>query len=399
MPDFRYEGIDRAGTGLAGTLAAADLPAALRALDQLGIVATRVNGATEPSRRWKRRGPSSADRLALLREFAVLVRAGVPLLECVEALIDAHRDGDFEAELTRLRTLLSGGARLERALQEAGLPLPRYVVQLIAAGESSGRLGEALASAVTQMANDFQIRQEIRNALTYPTVLILAGFAALSIMFVSVVPRFAHLLKNGRADLPWLSRVVIESGLFVKDHIAWLGMGCAALVGLIAVALFKPTGRESALALVARAPLVGRWLREVDVGRWAMTLAALLANRIQLLPALELSSGVPRLQAVRTALAGAVQELRLGKSLASVLETAHFLSRTQINLIRAGERSGQLATMIAALGEAQLDFCRNRMKRFLTLLEPIAILVLGILMGTLMISIMLAITSLNTMRL
>ena len=75
------------------------------------------------------------------------------------------------------------------------------------------------------MANDYQIRQEIRNALTYPTVLIVAGFAALAIMFVSVVPRFAHLLKSGRADLPWLSRVVIESGLFVKDHIAWLGMG------------------------------------------------------------------------------------------------------------------------------------------------------------------------------
>ena len=399
MPDFRYEGIDRTGNSTAGKVAAVDLSAALRDIGQLGIVATRVRGAREPSRRWKGRGPTSADRLALLREFAVLVRAGVPLLECVEALIDAHRDGDFAAELTRLRSLLSGGARLERALHDAGFPLPRYVVQLIAAGESSGRLGEALSSAVTQMANDYQIRQEIRNALTYPTVLIVAGFAALSIMFVSVVPRFAHLLRNGRADLPWLSRVVIESGLFVKDHIAWLGMGGAAIVGLIAVALFKPAGRESALALVARVPFVGSWLREVDVGRWAMTLAALLANRIQLLPALELSSRVPRLLAVRTALDGAVQELRLGRSLATVLGTAHFLSRTQINLIRAGERSGQLAAMVAALGEAQLDLCRNRMKRFLTLLEPIAILVLGILMGTLMISIMLAITSLNTMRL
>ena len=399
MPDFRYEGIDRTGTAIAGSVAAVDLPAALRDLDELGIVATRVRGAREPGRPRKVRRPSHADRLALLREFAVLVRAGVPLLECVEALVDAHRDGDFEAELTRLRALLSGGARLERALHDAGFPLPRYVVQLIAAGESSGRLGEALSSAVAQMANDFQIRQEIRNALTYPLVLIIAGFAALSIMFVSVVPRFAHLLKNGRADLPWLSRVVIESGLFVKDHIAWLGMGGAAMAGLIAVALFKPAGRERALAWVARAPLVGRWLHEVDVGRWAMTLAALLANRIQLLPALELSSGVPRLPAARASLDGAVQELRLGRSLATVLGDANFLSRTQINLIRAGERSGQLAAMVAALGEAQIDLSRNRMKRFLTLLEPIAILVLGILMGTLMISIMLAITSLNTMRL
>jgi len=399
MPDFRYEGVDRTGKSIAGTLVAADLSEAMQGIGRLGILATRVRGSGEPRRRRQGRVPSHADRLSLLREFAVLVRAGVPLLESVEALVDAHRGGDFEIELAQLRSLLSGGMRLERALQDAGFPLPRYVMQLIAAGESTGRLGEALSGAVAQMANDFQIREEIRNALTYPAVLICAGFAALAIMFVSVVPRFAHLLRNGRADMPLLSRVVIESGLFVKDHIAWLGMGAVAIVGLVAVALLKPAGRESAFALIARLPVVGRWLHDVDVGRWAMTLAALLANRIQLLPALELSSQVPRLQAVRDALGGAVQELRLGRSLAGVLETAQFLSRTQLNLVRAGERSGQLAAMIAALGEAQLDACRNRMKRFLTLLEPIAILVLGILMGTLMISIMLAITSLNTMRL
>ena len=173
-------------------------------------------------------------------------------------------------------------------MKQGGLALPLYVLALVQAGGASGELGPALADAASQMRHERRIGQELRNALVYPVVLVLSGIVAVMVIFIGVVPRFASLLKSSRAEVPALSRWVIEGGLFVKQHLLGFGLGTVGLVAVIAFVLASPVWRASALSLAARAPLLGPWLVRVEIGRWATVLGTLLANRVPIIEAIGL---------------------------------------------------------------------------------------------------------------
>ncbi len=395
MVEFRYQATGAGGQTVSGHLPASNQAEAVRLLQSQGLTPTTLEAGAGVAT--KTRGRASAqDRRLVMRELATLLKAGVPLGEAVESLAGAHAASQIGEAFSRVHASLRGGARFSAALTNSGLVLPAYVFQMTAAAEMTGKLAAALADAAAQMEYEERVQQEMRNALIYPSVLVASGIGATLLTFIVVVPKFANLLKNSRADLPWLSVWVLQLGLFVKENLLWLGLGALALFFSGVAAFSRPGVRAWAWRMLARAPLLGRWLVEIEIGRWAALLGILLENRVPIVRAMELAQEAVRLDEMRFKFQLALRDLRAGKRLADALTSTAMLAPTGLNLIRVGERSGELATMLRTLATLYATAASERMKRFLILLEPVAILLIGGVIGTIMIAIMMAITGLST---
>ena len=400
---YTYRALGADGQPCQGVVVAGDEAAALRDLVRQGLMPISVNapGAVAPARpgagRPSRPGRvNGADRVSLVQELATLLGAGISLAEALPSLAQAYAAHALGPALAGLDRDVRAGQRFSEALSRSPLGLPAYVIALAEAGEAGGELAGALRDAAVQMEHERRIGQELRNALVYPAVLVLSGVLAVLVIFVGVVPRFASLLKSSRADVPALSRAVIEAGLFVKQNLLAFGLGSAALVLITVVALSRPAVRAAVFDALSRMPVVGPWLLRLEIGRWTTVLGQLLANRVPIITALVLSSGALRLRRLRDDLAAAPRELERGRTLSDVLGGLDWFPATRLNLVRVGERSGELPRMLAVLGAMETDAARTLQKRALALIEPAAILLIGGVIGFIMVAVMMAITSLNT---
>jgi general secretion pathway protein F len=397
MIEFRYSALNTQGQTLEGVISARNEAEAARLLRQKELAPLEIDSrATAHTGAGARRKSGREERLLLLRELATLLAAGVPLAEAVESIGQSHRSSQGGAAFGVIHQHLRGGESFAASLAAAKLGFPEYVKQLAAAGEMTGKLSQALDSAATQMDYEYRMRAEMRNALVYPAVLVVSGITVVFLIFVFVVPKFANMLKSSRAKIPEFSALVLQTGMFVNDNLLWVALGGAALVGAAAAALRSRELRARLYAASSRLPLVGTWILENEIGRWSAMLATLLENRVPIVRALELAQDGVGLGAVRDRLQLALKEIRAGHKLADALAANHTVSEIGVNLVRVGERSGELPAMLRTLATLYENAGRDRMKRLLALLEPVAILCIGVIVGFIMIAIIMAITSINT---
>ena len=398
--DFQYQAVNAQGQPVTGQSSAAGEREATRLLRQMDLtpveisLAGRVATATNRVKR-----ASQQDKTLVVRELATLLHAGISLAEAVESIGQTHTDSAIGPAFAHIHGKLRGGESFSQGLKSAQIEWPDYLFQLVAAGEHTGKLADALESAAGQMEYEQRIRSEMRNALIYPGILVFSGISATLLIFIVVVPKFANLLKNTRAQLPDISVWVLTIGLFVKENLLWVGLGALAVVLAAIAMLANPLLRARMLQTLSRAPILGTWLIETEIGRWASMLGTLLENRVPILKAMELAQDGMRLNAVKHKLQQALREVRGGKKIAEALSGGQILNVTGLNLIRVGERSGELPKMLRTLAGLYETSGQQRLKRFLILLEPVAILTIGVVIGTIMVAVMLAITSLSNISL
>ena len=395
--EFRYQAVNAQGQTVAGIIDAGSEREVARRLRQQELTPIEIGSAGRPAESPRRRvrGASHQDKAIVIRELAILLQAGVSLAEAVESIGQTHTDSAIGETFKHVHGKLRGGENFSAALQSAPLTWPDYLFQLVAAGEHTGKLSQALQSAATQMEYEQRISSEMRNALIYPAILVFSGIAATLLIFIVVVPKFASILKNSRSQIPAISVWVLSAGMFVKENLLWVGLGAAAVVLTVVSLVANAQVRSKMMQTLSRVPILGRWLVETEIGRWAAMLSTLLENRVPILKAMELTQNGMRLTAVKHKLQQTLREVRGGKKMALALAEVQMLNVTGLNLIRVGERSGELANMLRTLATLYETAGRERLKRFMILLEPIAILLIGGVIGTIMIAVMLAITSLN----
>lgn len=399
LQSFQYEAFDTAGRVLTGRLEASHEREAQRTLEGRGLTLVSLAAAKPPAAKAGlftiQRGVTAQDRILALKQLALLLKAGVPLIQGIGALKNQASHPVLTEAFAGMEKRLRSGDTFTNALAAAMPSLPTYVNQLAASGEAIGHLGQALDDAAAQMAYDRQIRQDIRNALTYPAILISAGITAVLFIFIVVVPRFSTMVANAKEPLPWISAVVINTGMFLNDNkllllLAFIGLGWW---GLITIRNAKRM--EQLREVMGNLPLIGIWLREAEVARWASMLGTMLANGVDLIKGLQLARDGVRLSGLRDRLDQAVKLVRGGQSLSAAIASQHAFSDTALSLIQVGEESGELPTMLKSLAALYEDTARQRMKQFLLILEPAAILLIGIVVGGIVAAIMLAITSIN----
>lgn len=399
--EYRYEAVNSQGQTVSGLISAGGDREAARLLREQDLTPVEVapigSNAQVPTVRAKR--ASAQDKAIVIRELAILLQAGVSLAEAVESIGQSHTDSAIGPAFAHVHGKLRGGESFSQGLRSAPLEWPDYLFQLVAAGEQTGKLAQALQSAAAQMEYEQRVASEMRSALMYPGILVFSGIAATLLIFIVVVPKFANILKSNKAQVPDISVWVLTIGMFVRENLLWVGLGAVAVAMAIATVLANREHRTRLLQSVSRLPILGRWLVETEIGRWAAMLGTLLENRVPILKAMEITQEGTRLVEMRRKLQQALRDVKGGKKLADALGGVQLLDVTGLNLVRVGERSGELASMLRALATLHENAGRERLKRFLILLEPMAILVIGGVIGLVMVSVMLAITSLSNMPL
>ncbi|EQD80495.1 type II secretion system protein, partial [mine drainage metagenome] len=197
MPSFRYEALNADGVVMNGILNADDERAAMRALERNGLTPLKVaeHAATRGAlAAWRQRKPTVPELSVPLYELCTMLKAGVPLVDAVAAQGQSSHHPQVTAAFAGMAQALRRGRSFADALGSSGLQLPPYIQQLVRAGELTGRMGEALSGGVAQMEYEHRLHSEMRNALIYPTILVLAGIGAVLVMFAFVVPKFSMLL-------------------------------------------------------------------------------------------------------------------------------------------------------------------------------------------------------------
>ena len=390
---FVYEAANDSGSEINGELEAVDKNAALRELHRSGLTVTHITQAAESTSDYKRRS-NKQDLLLSLHEMATLLDSGVSISETIDAQSKANYPLDLKLKYQEMADRVRSGATFSEAMDAAKFETPSYFSQLTKSGELTGNLALSLKEGVSQFEYDLKSQEEFRSAMIYPTVLVLSGVAAVLLIFLFVVPKFAPLVA-GNDDLPMLSAMILGAGMLFNNNPGSLGLG-ALLVGGITTWLFQQQSvRDLTIKALFRTPIIGRWLNESDVATWTSLMASLLAAKVDLLPALELARNSARSEVRKTMLKQVEKEIKAGLGLADSLEKSKVLTPTGYNLIRSGERTGKLPQMMRSVAQLYEDAAKTRMKRALALIEPIAILIIGSVIGTIILGVILAITSVN----
>lgn len=394
MASFRYEAMATDGATLGGRLDAPDLRSASRELKKRGLMPISIEAVAQRGVGRKRK-TTAKDRLLAINDLVTLISAGVPLGEVLPALVDGDENSVLAGAFTEMDRQLKRGRPFVEALR-AGLPeLPDYVFQLAQIGSETGDLAAALKDAHDQMEYDARLRQDIRNALVYPTVLVTAGVLAVLFIFVAVVPRFSAMFAERMDTLPWLSAVIFKIGNAVNSNLLLTFGGLAAFVMAVVAVARMPKVQTYVRETALRVPLVGAWIIEVETARWAGMASKLLNNSVPMMRALALARASLQTRSLVEPMDQVERAVRSGVALSRALGDYTVFDSTSINMIRVGERAGNLPHMLHALGDMHERSSRNRLKRLLLLIEPVAIILIGGVIGVFVSAIILAINSIN----
>ena len=407
MPLYSYRAVSPAGDVSSGQLEAANeseivdrlrdqglLP--MQIAQALGAAATGERASKPPRASWFAPKRVTRDNvLGITRELATLLRAGLPLDRALELLITLAPSLPVAVMLQGVRDEVRGGKSLSQALDARREVFSRFYVNIVRAGEAGGALGTVLQRLAETMERTKELRESVRSALIYPTILIFVAVASVMVLLVFVVPQFQSTFAQAGKALPLPTQVVIVVGTFLRN---WWWAALPAMV--LAVLWFRRRGRVPSVrrvrdARLLRTPLLGDLIAKVEIARFARTLATLLANGVTLLAGLGIVKETMGNVVLSTALDGVTAKLREGKGFGRPLADTGLFPRLATQMILVGEESGRLEEMLARVADVYDREVATAVKRFLAVLEPILILSLAVMVGGIVFSILLGVMGMS----
>jgi type IV pilus assembly protein PilC len=400
MPSFTYTALDARGMKKAGALEASDVTQVAVILRREGlfpIAVTLAAGGASPGKasfRWPRLRPVAPKELAVFtRQLGTLIRAGLPLLRGLEVLGRQQDNSRFRAVIEALAESIRAGSTLSDAMKRHPRVFDRLYVNMIKAGEAGGLLDAVLDRLARFQEKSLQLRGKIRAALVYPVIVLAVAVTILAALLVFVVPKFkqifADLLKG--APLPPLTRAVLAVSEAVQHH-ALLVAGAAVGVGL-AWRIFRrtPTGGRLADTALVRLPLFGDLVLKAIVARFARTLGTLLASGVPILASLLITRDTCGNTRVAGAITRVHDRVKEGAPVARPLEATKVFPPLVTSMIEVGEHSGQLPEMLNKVADIYEDEVDNAVAGLSALVEPVLILFLAVVVGTIVIALFLPI--------
>jgi general secretion pathway protein F len=404
MPGFEYKGLEVASGKAVKGYRDADSPKALRALlRREGVLLTLATPENERNARSKRDiqllaflyRPSASDVAVLTRQLATLVRAGVPLVESIAALVDQVEKESLVRILTDVSENLKEGTAFATCLSAHPKVFPPLYVNMVAAGEASGTLEAVLERLADFMEGQARLKGKLISALAYPVLMTLIATVLVGALMIGVVPKVTSMFESMQQELPWYTALLI----FVSDTLAgywWLIIGVIAL----SVYTFKrwrgtPGGRMVWDRFVLRVPIFGRLNLLVAVARFSRTLATLLASGVALLPAMDIVKSVLGNVQLEVVVKSAIGSIREGESIAEPLRRSGYFPPMVTHMIAVGEKSGQLEQMLENVSRAYEADVETRITTLTSLLEPLIIVVMGGMVAFIAMAIIMPLVQMN----
>jgi general secretion pathway protein F len=400
MGSFSYKAISSQGKAVQGRVVADRIELASRELRLQGLTLLSLEPAGKGAVRADEDAPgpgsaSSDDVLAMTRELAVLLRAGLPIDRALKVMIDMAVEIKVRDLLEELLSSIKAGKGLSQALLSYPEVFSNFYVNMVRSGEASGHLAEVLTRLADYLTNAKSVRSGVVSALVYPAILFTVAVLSIVGMLGFVVPQFETLFNDMGDALPVLTRVVISAG----DGLIRYGWLLLLLLGMTVYVvrhwLRSEEGRAKFDESMVRLPFFGAIIFKYEVSRFSRTVGTLLGNGVSLLRALSIAVETVDNTHIKNSLRVLEPAVKRGQRMSVALEETGTFSPLVIQMIRVGEESGSLDQMMTELADVYDDEVQTGVKRSLTFLEPALILVMGGVIALVIIAILMGIMSVN----
>lgn len=331
--------------------------------------------------------------LVFNQELAALLKAGLPLLQGLNLMLERMKDPVFREVLVQVRDKVKSGVELSDAFASFGDLFPPLYASTLKAGERTGELEQVIRRFIRYLRLVLEARKRVFSALVYPAVLVGLAFAMLFVMAVFVVPRFTVFYDAMDLQLPFLTRVTVGVSVFLRDNLLLLGVGVVAGLGAYARWRRTATGRFAIDRARLRLPFLGPVLHRFAIGEFCRSLSTLLAGGMPLVPALEISVRAVSNAYVRARLMPTLQAVREGQALHAALEATEVFEDLAIDMVKVGEATGALDQMLSSVADFLDEEVEVRMQRILSLIEPLMLIFMGLIVALLLLSVYLPLFS------
>jgi general secretion pathway protein F len=393
---FRAVGSD--GKQRTGSLAAENDKAVARELRRQGLTPVYVGIEAQKSFELKLPmlgGARRRDVLFFTQELSTLLNSGVPLDRSIAITAELTEHSKFRFIVLDVLRTLKGGRSFADSLNTHPEYFSELYVNMVRAGEAGGSL-----AVIFERLSEFErsrddLRSYIVSSMVYPALLTLVGIASIIVLLTFVVPRFATIFEDGRMKIPLPTLIMLEVSKVITAY--WWIAAIFITVVTVSLRIFIGTkkGRMVWDSWRLKIPLLGDALRKAETARFARAMATLVANSVPLVQSIGISAGILNNKLISGALHEVQQGVKRGEGLATPIRKAAVFPPLAAHLLMVGEETGRLDSMFARMADIYEVDTRAAIKRFTSLFEPLVILVMGIVVGSLILSMLLAITGIN----
>jgi type IV pilus assembly protein PilC len=392
MPTFAYAGRTRGGETITGEHIADTMDAAVAALRRQQIQITKIDAVkakAEPKAKAAKKGGAKvpAKSLAIfVRQFSVMIDAGLPLVQCLDILGKQEPHKGFSAVILKTREDVESGAALADAMKKHPKTFDALFSNMIAAGEAGGILDTILKRLATYIEKSVKLKGEVKSAMIYPIAVIVIATLVVGAILWKVIPTFAQLFSGLGAQLPLPTRVVIAA----SNGIVAYGWILVIVVGGLGYALksYYATegGRHVIDAITLKLPILGDILRKVAVARFCRTLSTLLASGVPILDGLDITARTSGNAIIEDAILLTRSGIERGETVSGPLRESNVFPSMVVQMINVGETTGALDAMLSKIADFYEEEVDTAVAGLLTLMEPIMIAFLGVVVGGIVIA-------------
>jgi len=400
MAQYLYRAATLDGQTVEGFMDGKDEENIVQSLHQLGYIPIRITSTQErrPRLRLSSFLPQRVgvkNLLIFTQELSTLISAGLPLDRSLSILGTLTENERLSETVKDVLKRIEGGNSLAEALGNHPRIFPKLYVNMVKAGESGGFLEVILSRLAQYLQSTKEIRDYLISVMIYPLILIIVSGVSIAILMTFVIPRFARIFSDMGQAIPLSTQIMLSTSHSVKSY-WWMGLGIIVMIYLGLRIYNRDEERRLRWdKFKLRWVAVGDLIKKVEVARFSRTLGTLIQSGVSILPALNLVKEISQNRVISRSIAHVHDRLREGKAISKSLEEAEVFPPLAVHLISVGEETGKLDAMLIKVAEAYEENVRNAIKRFVSLLEPLIILVMGAVVGFIVISMLLAIFSIN----
>lgn len=401
MPTYLYKAISRDGETIEKEMEATDERAVLTHLQAEGLLPLRISPAQSFTLSFLKpktsRGQIKDRQITLFtRELLTLLQAGLPLDKAMSILLEiTSNEPELSGLISKTLEKVKGGSQLSDALESQSRSFSKFYLNLIRAGEAGGALDVVLDRLSKYLESAKELKDTVTTAMIYPAILMVMALSSLLLLLAFVVPQFQEMFDSAGKELPIPTQIVVGTASLIRGYWWALVLIIGLAISWVQYQRHDPSRRLIWDGWMLRLPLFGDLVLKVQVASFSRTLATLLSNGVPLLNALSIVSETMSNRLVAEKLENAVDSLKSGGGLTLPLIEAEVFPTLALQMIKLGEESGQLPEMLDRVANTYDKEIKVAIQRLLAMLEPVMIVSLGLLIGGIIISILMAILSVN----
>jgi type IV pilus assembly protein PilC len=389
MPVFAWEGRTRQGQVKKGVIEAATEAAAMMQLRTQAIVPTSVKPKSARSFQlsFMKKGVKTRDLVVFTRQFATMIDAGLPLVQCLDIQAEQQQNKNFGEVLGKVKNDVEQGSTFAESLGRHPRIFDELYVNLVTAGEVGGVLDTILNRLSTYLEKADSLKRKVKSAMVYPITVMVVAIGVLVLLMIKVIPVFEKMFKDFGGELPGPTQMVINVSHAMQSLMPFIIAGCiAGAVAWTQARRRSPKFRYQTDAIFLKVPVFGPLLKKVAVARFSRTFSTMLSSGVPILDALDICARTAGNKVIESGLQKTRAAISEGKTIAEPLKAVGVFPGMVVQMIAVGEQTGAMDSMLSKLADFYDDEVDNAVAALTSMLEPLMMVFLGGSVGTILIA-------------